>query len=558
MTTPSSSPATSGAAPDFAVAVLDTVGLACAVVARDTGRIAWSSRALETLTGLDRDAIVGRHVVGTLVSDAEAAFVVTCGLADSGTTGPVTFDGELLARDGSVPVAWTVSPLAQDPYRATHLMLVAGDQSDRPVTPVIFSHVATSMFGVPVLATDNLGRVTYCNAGMESLLGRPATELLGEVLPGDVFDPEQVQQRATSAGVACGPELFAVDPRRFERRGDRSVDLGELDRRRPDDELAPRRRLRGPWDDERCDWTVIQPDGARTVISVLVRRMSDAVGRQVGFLAWAVDVTAERRTHELLLSALDKEREAARRLSALDETRNDFVATASHELRTPVTSIRGYAELMADGGADLSPRGAMYVEAILRNADRLCELADDLLVLSSLDSGNPSLASDPIDLRQVVQLCVDRVRSNGLTASLDLETDLPDTDVEVAGDPCALDRVVMHLLGNAVKFTEAGSVSCALRVEGDEAVVEVADTGIGIPEEEQAALFTRFFRASAAHLRAVPGSGLGLSVVRSLVDAHGGDVQLVSRPGVGTRVTVRLPLTQPTAAAEPGLLRSPA
>jgi signal transduction histidine kinase len=559
MSSPTTSPASGVAASALAVAVLDTVGLACAVVARDTGRIAWSSQALEALTGFARADVEGKPAVGSLLDDAAAAFVASCGLADAGTTGPVTFDGELLTRDGTAPVAWTVAPLSEQPYRDTHLLLVAGDRRVRPVTPVIFSHVATTMTGVPVLATDTSGRVTYCNAGMEGLLGRTALELLGEVLPLEAFDAEQLRQRAAGAGVPVGHELFVTDPRRFERRGDRSVDLGVLDRRSPGDELVERRRHRGPWDDERCDWTVVQPDGTRVVASVLVRRMSDSAGRHVGYLAWAIDVTAERRTHDLLLSALDKEREATRRLAEVDAVRNDFVATASHELRTPVTSIRGYAELMADGGAELSPRGAMYVEAILRNADRLCALADDLLVLSSLDAENPSLESTVLDLRQVVHVGADTVQGSGLPATVELRVDVPSSPVDVVGDDRALHRALGHVLGNAVKFTESGSVECTLREEDDHAVLEVVDTGIGIPEEEQPALFTRFFRTSAAQLRAVPGSGLGLSVVRSLVLAHGGEVTLASRPGHGTRVTVRLPLA--VRAEEPAGsygLRNPA
>ena len=548
-----------GAASDLAVAVLDTVGLACAVVEQRSGRVAWVSRALETLAGTAREDVEGRLAAGSLLDDAAAAFVAGAAVLRSGQSGPLTFDGELLTGDGApVPVAWTVSPLSEEPYRGTHLLLVAGDRRPTPVTPVMFSHVATTMTGVPVVATDTAGRVTYCNSGMERLLGRTADELLGKALPLDLFDRDQLEERSAAAGVCVSPALFALDPRTFDRRGgDRSLDLGELDRRSPGDHLATRRRQRGSWDDERCDWTIVAPDGDR-VVSVLVRGMSDTAGRHVGYLSWAIDVTQERRTHDLLLSALDKEREAARRLAELDATRSDFVATASHELRTPVTSIRGYAEMMADGGTALAPRDAMFVEAILRNADRLCALADDLLVLCSLDAETEELEAGPLDLRDVVAATECRLRTGGRAGSLELRVDVPDAPVEVNGDNRALERALGHLLDNAVKFTEVGSVTCTLREEGGRAVVEVVDTGIGIPEDEQQALFTPFFRASAAHLRAVPGSGLGLSVVRSLVDAHGGEVTLDSTPAVGTRVTVTLPLAAGEEGSETRPLRSPA
>ena len=154
--------AASGSAPELAVAVLDTVGLACAVVERGSGRVAWVSRALETLTGTARDAVEGRPAAGTLLDDSAAAFVAGAAVLRSGKSSPLTFDGELLTGGGpTVPVAWTVSPLTEEPYRGSHLLLVAGERCPTPVTPVMFSPLATTITGVPVVSTDTAGQVTY-------------------------------------------------------------------------------------------------------------------------------------------------------------------------------------------------------------------------------------------------------------------------------------------------------------------------------------------------------------------------------------------------------------
>jgi PAS domain S-box-containing protein len=486
---------TAGRVPGMAVAVLNTVGLACAVVERATHRVVWMSDRLSMLSGLVPADVVGATVDSTLLDPSSAALATGCWADGPDGPGAVTFQGSLTAADGAVPVAWTVSPLAEESANE-HVLLVAVDQRHEAPLSAVFSQVATNWAsGVPVLGTDLEGRVTCCSTAMEEFLGRDAEGLLGRTLPRELFDK---------------------------------------------DRLAERRRMRQSGEGERIDWPVVRPDGTLVVTSVDVRPVSDATGRRVGYLAWALDVTEERLTRDLLVSALDKEREATLRLAELDATRNDFIATASHELRTPVTSIRGYAELMADGDGSLSPREAMFTEAILRNADRLCTLADDLLVLCRMDAEPETLNRAALDVRETVESCTRSARNRG--AALDVRLDLPPVPVVVDGDAGALGRVLDHLLGNAVKFTEAGSITCTLRTDDGHAVIEVADTGIGIPEHEQAALFTRFHRSSDAQARALPGSGLGLAVARTLVEAHGGEIALRSAPGVGTTVTVRLPL----------------
>lgn len=264
----------------------------------------------------------------------------------------------------------------------------------------------------------------------------------------------------------------------------------------------------------------------------------------MGYLGVAQDVTEQRRSRNLLVAGLEREAEAVRRLKELDRAKDDFVATVSHELRTPITSILGYVEILLDtGSTELDPAHVEMLRVIQRNSDRLRALAEDLLTLSSFESGEFTLNVAEVDLHAVVEHVQEALRP--LIADRRLETtfDVPRREVIVPGDSAHLERLLFNLLSNALKFTEdGGSVRCSLRLSGDEAVLEVSDTGIGIPLEEQEQLFTRFFRSSTAQALAIPGTGMGLAIVASIVHRHGGTVGLASTEGQGTTVSVRLPI----------------
>jgi two-component system, OmpR family, phosphate regulon sensor histidine kinase PhoR len=239
-------------------------------------------------------------------------------------------------------------------------------------------------------------------------------------------------------------------------------------------------------------------------------------------------------------------------LKAVDRAKAGFIAAASHDLRTPLTSIIGYVELLSDGGAGLvGPEQAKMLDAVDRNAQRLKTLIEDVLTISKIELGAFTSRLEPADLVGVVWAAVDVIRPSAGAGGLAFETVAPDKGLMVDGDAEQLDRVLVNLLSNAVKYTpRGGNVSLSLAREGDSAVLTVADTGIGIPEKDQDSLFTRFFRASNAVARALPGSGLGLSIVRTIVANHHGEISLASIEGEGTTVTVRLPLLPEALASE--------
>ncbi|HVF13032.1 MAG TPA: ATP-binding protein, partial [Acidimicrobiales bacterium] len=239
---------------------------------------------------------------------------------------------------------------------------------------------------------------------------------------------------------------------------------------------------------------------------------------------------------------LAREREVVERLTQLDRDKNDFVSSVSHELRTPVTSMLGYLEMLSDGEAGpVSPPQQQMLEIIRRNSRRLLSRIEDLLTVSGLEAMKVRLVLTEVSLPALVESVV-AVMSPAMTGrDLTVAIDVAD-DTSVTADAEQLDRVLINLLSNAIKFTpDGGRVSVTVRRRGDAVEVVVADTGIGIPPDEQPRVFERFFRSSNAQEMAVAGTGLGLVIVKGIVELHGGEVTLVSTPGIGTEVTISLP-----------------
>lgn len=236
------------------------------------------------------------------------------------------------------------------------------------------------------------------------------------------------------------------------------------------------------------------------------------------------------------------EEQVSARLQALDTVKTDFMSTVSHELRTPLTSISGYLELLRDGGSNqLTDAQRRMLEVISRNTSRLRDLVEDILILSKIESGGFGSAQAPLDLVEVIDRAVVAVGAAAAKGAVELDLDVRGP-LPVRGDGAQLDRVVENLLTNAVKFSPPeGTVTVRAERRGDRAALVVADTGMGIPADEQQALFVRFFRGTNAIKQAIPGTGLGLAIVRTIIDNHGGAISVHSTENVGTTVTVQLP-----------------
>jgi signal transduction histidine kinase len=227
----------------------------------------------------------------------------------------------------------------------------------------------------------------------------------------------------------------------------------------------------------------------------------------------------------------------------LDRMRDAFVATVSHELRTPLTSISGFLEMMQEEEQALGESGKRYLEVIRRSTERLHALVEDLLLIAQIEAKRVELELAPVDVVDLAASAVEAQRPAAAEKGVTVEV-VADHPPGVQGDRVRLTQVLDNLVSNAVKFTnEGGSVRVHIAGRGNAVELVVADTGIGIPTDEQGQLFSRFFRASTATQHAIPGTGLGLSISQALVEQHGGTISVQSAVGEGTRVTVSIPAT---------------
>lgn len=238
-------------------------------------------------------------------------------------------------------------------------------------------------------------------------------------------------------------------------------------------------------------------------------------------------------------------------LRSIEQAKADFLAAASHDLQTPLTSIIGYVEMLSDGaGGPVRAAQARMLDAVERGAKRLKAMIEDILTISKIELGSFDSQMSPLDLAGLVPPAVELISPSAKAAGLKFEVNCHDQPLIVDGDPEQLDRMLVNLLSNAVKYTPSGGrVALSVVREGDSAVLTVADTGIGIPEQDQGSLFTRFFRASNAVGLGAPGTGLGLSIVQTIVANHHADLSVESAQDRGTKVTVRIPLQRDGPAA---------
>jgi signal transduction histidine kinase len=262
-----------------------------------------------------------------------------------------------------------------------------------------------------------------------------------------------------------------------------------------------------------------------------------------------VDITQQKRVEEDLRAARAQLEQRAEHLDAanaelreVDRLKTEFVASVSHELRTPLTSIRGYVELLLDEIEEQNGQPGRMLAIIDRNANRLLTLIEDLLLLSKVDSRTLAHKVEPVDLAELADGALVVLAPSAETAQVKLSKAVADP-LPVEGDRSQLERVLFNLLSNAVKFSRVGgTVEIDGTIQGEEVVLTVTDTGLGVSAEELPKLFTRFFRSASDAAHKIPGTGLGLAVVREIVENHGGTVTMDSVLGEGSTVTVRLPV----------------
>ncbi|MCA4133102.1 ATP-binding protein [Arthrobacter sp. M4] len=284
------------------------------------------------------------------------------------------------------------------------------------------------------------------------------------------------------------------------------------------------------------------------ILVVMVNQGHDWSRTEIALMQHVAGNVAHGLIQGHLISA---QQQVLQQLRQLDKAKTDFLATVNHELRTPLTSITAYLDMIREGaGGPVSEGVERMLEVIDRNSDRLRRLIEDMLTVSKQGSSS-SLNLKPVDIGQVLQIVVATLRPLAESRDVAVTLEEPAEDVKVNADEAQLEQVFTNIVANAIKFTpDGGTVGITSEPSvaddgGPSVLVRVADTGLGIPEQDLPHVFTRFFRASNATSTAVPGSGLGLAIAHDIVKRHTGRLGLASKLGSGTTVSVELPVGGP-------------
>ena len=227
----------------------------------------------------------------------------------------------------------------------------------------------------------------------------------------------------------------------------------------------------------------------------------------------------------------------------LESMRKEFVANVSHELKTPLTTIKSYTETMMEGGVDDPEMKQQFLSVIDSEADRMARLVSDLLQLSNMDFQQTKWDQQPINLLELTHKTLITMEHTMKAKQQRLVYQPPEEPVMTRGDEDAIEQVILNILSNAIKYTPAeGEIRIYLQKENQTAALTIQDNGMGIPSQDLPRVFERFYRVDKARSREQGGTGLGLSIAQQIMEAHGGTLHLYSREDKGTRVIMRFPL----------------
>jgi two-component system, OmpR family, phosphate regulon sensor histidine kinase PhoR len=231
-------------------------------------------------------------------------------------------------------------------------------------------------------------------------------------------------------------------------------------------------------------------------------------------------------------------------LRRLERVRQDFVANVSHEFKTPLTAIQGFAETLLGGALDDPANNRRFLDIIRNHAIRLARLTNDLLKLARIEAGKLEVEFFPVSLMELIEGCAETTLLKASRKQITLEIEVPSGLPAVHGDASLLRDVLQNLLDNAIQYTPAGGhIHVDAEAKGGEAVITVSDTGIGIPASDKERIFERFYRVDAARSREAGGTGLGLSIAKHIVEAHNGRLWVDSVIGEGSRFSFSIPIT---------------
>ncbi len=373
-----------------------------------------------------------------------------------------------------------------------------------------FSSLWASITAQAVIATDHDGTILAWNPGAVRLLGLSVDEALAGVRVDRFFPPRTLAPFADPEVVAEPGGLPAGMRTLFDE-----ADAGKF---------------------VEVDVDVTTAGGSTVPARVTVSPYQGADGARRGYLLVLTDET---------------------RAVELARMKDEFIGMISHELRTPLSAILGFLDLLQNDPAQpLTDDQQQFVSVIERNANRLLTLVGDLLFTAQVESGRFPLEREEADIGALVRSAITSAGPHAEKEGIALDVQLPEIPVRVQVDTTRVGQALDNLLSNAIKFTpRGGRVTAKVEPADGQVRVSVRDTGVGIPADEQGMLFTRFFRASTATRNAVPGVGLGLTITRAIVLAHGGTMDVESEEGVGTEFCFTLPVPLRTEAMRLGDMR---
>ncbi len=341
--------------------------------------------------------------------------------------------------------------------------------------------------------------------------------------------------------------LYGLTPDNPRLRLDRLLDLIH-----PDDRAAVRAVLHGLFKEhtpQEAEYRLRASDGSYRSIWIDGRCEYDSNGTVVAIFGVVQDITDRKRIELDLRAALEQAEVASR-------AKSRFLASMSHELRTPLNAVLGFSEMIRDQrlGSSATARYREYAADIHDSGTHLLSLIDGLLDVSKIEAGRYELIEQNLDLRLVIERAVRTMQPVAARKEQSIAVDLPSARIMLFADEKAIYQVLLNLLSNALKFSHPrGIVDLRIAAGADGIVLAVEDYGVGIPTDQLSHVGTPFFQAHSKVARTAGGTGIGLSVTRSLVELHGGRLTIASRHGTGTCVTVTLPLSRVLPGANPNV-----
>ena len=522
-----------------------------AIIGEDMdGRIITWNRAAERLFGYGEAEALGQPLVSLLVpADRQAEDRDLLNRVASGEQS-ISLDTQRRRRDGAlIDVSITCSPMRDERGRVIGTSKLLHDIGDRKraesylrefnarlerevaertdeLTRVasLLGSVLDASSEVAIIATEVSGLITVFNRGAEQLLGYRAAEMVGRCTPEHFHLAAEVATRAAELSAECGRPVAGFEVLHLK------ADIGGAETRQ---------------------WTYLRQDGSQVQVSLVVTAIRTPEGQLVGYLGMAQDIT-ERLRIDADLKAAKAAAEAANAAKSL------FLANMSHEIRTPMNAVIGIAHLLQN--TPLDERQQQLLAKLQIAGRSLLGIINDLLDIAKIEAGEMRLESATFSpgqlLRELGELFAPQAEAKGLAFSIAGADVLPEC---VQGDALRLSQILSNLIGNALKFTEAGSVQVAAEPGGEApgrlwVRFAVKDTGCGIPANALGTLFNPFTQADASTTRRFGGTGLGLSIVQHLTRMMDGRLGVSSQPGQGSEFWVSIPFA--TASCEPGALGS--